>query len=177
MSQERRELLLGCGANKEKLMGMSGRSEWSGLVTVDINPDVNPDVIHDLNDIPLPFEDDSFDEIHAYEVLEHCGRQGDAKFFFAQFDDFYRILRPGGYIFATVPSVHYPHIVWGDPGHARCFTAETLMYLDRNNYQATEWTCMTDYRWMYRGDFELAQHHHVDDRFRFLLRTKKEPTP
>ena len=88
------ELLIGAGNNRDKKITFKDiPSEWSGeLVTLDIDPECNPDIIHDLNDLPMPFDDDMFDEIHAYEVLEHTGRQGDWLFFFNQFSEFWRIL-------------------------------------------------------------------------------------
>jgi len=48
--------------------------------------------------------EDFFDEVHAYEVLEHLGRQGDYRSFFATFANIYRVLVPGGLLLATVPS-------------------------------------------------------------------------
>jgi hypothetical protein len=81
------ELLIGCGSSRAKKLSTQGRSEWIGLVTLDYEKRHSPDVVHDLHD-PLPFDDDTADEIHAYEVLEHVGRQGDYKFFFQQFADF-----------------------------------------------------------------------------------------
>jgi hypothetical protein len=63
------ELLIGCGTNRDKRMGVAGQGEWSGLVTLDIEPSLNPDVVWDLNDLPLPFEAGAFDEIHAYEQV------------------------------------------------------------------------------------------------------------
>ena len=66
------QLLLGCGSNLAKKLSLPGASEWASLVTLDHNPDHKPDVVHDLNE-PLPFEADSADEIHVYEVLEHLG--------------------------------------------------------------------------------------------------------
>ena len=59
-----------------------------------------------MNKLPLPFDNDTFDEIHAYEVLEHVGKQGDYIFFFAQFSDLYRILKPNGLLVAMSPSIH-----------------------------------------------------------------------
>ena len=57
-----------------------GRPGWTDLVTLDVNADHSPDVVHDLESVPLPFADETFDEIHAYEVLEHTGAQGDHVF-------------------------------------------------------------------------------------------------
>jgi hypothetical protein len=49
------ELLIGCGARRVKDVRIGNNAEWSELVTLDINPEHKPDVIHDLQDIPLPF--------------------------------------------------------------------------------------------------------------------------
>jgi 2-polyprenyl-3-methyl-5-hydroxy-6-metoxy-1,4-benzoquinol methylase len=97
------ELLVGCGARRIKELRIGDRADWSELVTLDINPAHKPDVVHDLNDIPLPFPAERFDEIHAYEVLEHVGAQGDYRFFFAQFADLWHMLRPNGLLCGSAP--------------------------------------------------------------------------
>jgi len=147
------ELLIGCGQRLNKLMAWNGRREWAGRVTLDINPDHKPDVVHDLTVFPLPFEDDTFEEIHAYEVLEHTGQQGDWRFFFAQFSELYRILKPGGVIIGTSPA---PRSLWawGDPGHTRIMSPEAFVFLDQSQYTAQVGkTPMTDYRFVYEADF------------------------
>lgn len=144
------ELLLGCGAARDK--GIIS-TQWNHLVTLDINRDHKPDVLHDLEKLPIPFEDNVFDEIHAYEVLEHTGQQGDYRFFFRQFSDFWRILKPGGLFAASVPVASSEH-AWGDPGHRRMLTEQTLVFLDQEQYAIQIGkTCMSDYRWLYRADF------------------------
>lgn len=42
-----------------------------GYINVDMEPIEGVNVIHDLNTIPFPFEDNSADEIIAHRVLEH----------------------------------------------------------------------------------------------------------
>jgi SAM-dependent methyltransferase len=150
-----RELLLGCGRKRVKEITLEGLSpEWSSLTTLDFNAAHGPDIVHDLDQLPYPFEDNSFDEIHAYEVMEHLGRQGDWKFFFAQFDELYRILKPDGQFYGTSPSWFSPW-AWGDPGHTRIIGLEQFFYLSRPNYSAEVGvTAMTDYRFCYQGDFE-----------------------
>lgn len=155
------ELLIGCGSKRVKQLSINGYPAWNDLVTLDINRDHNPDVVHDLNELPLPFEDNSSDEIHAYEVLEHCGRQGDYKFFFDQWSDFWRILKPGGHFFATVPS---PKSVWafGDPSHTRVLPLECLTFLSQKEYERQVGiTSMSDFRYLYKADFEIV--HAADD--------------
>lgn len=164
-----KELLIGCGANLSKKIQYT-TPNWQNLTTLDINPDHHPNVIWDLENIPLPFEDNSFDEIHAYEVLEHTGNQGDYKFFFNQFSDFWRILRPSGLFIGTCPAWN-GHWAWADPGHKRIIQEETLFFLDQNNYTNT--STMTDYRSIYRADFKVWQTFYQDDIFTFILKTNK----
>ena len=148
------ELLIGAGSRHAKHLVWQGRTEWSALVTLDINPDHNPDVVHDLTVLPLPFADDTFDEIHAYEVLEHTGQQGDWRFFFAQFSEFWRILKPDGVLLGTSPAPSSAW-AWGDPGHTRVMSVEAFTFLTQRQYTAQVGvTPMTDYRFVYKADFE-----------------------
>lgn len=156
------ELLIGCGRRRNKVWG---GADWRRLVTLDLDPNVGPDVVWDLNRLPLPFEADTFDEIHCVDVLEHTGRQGDWRFFFAQFDDFYRVLKAGGTFNCVAPRRDSPW-AWGDPGHTRIIVPEQLTYLDRTAYAQVGRTPMTDYRPYFEGDFtatraEKSEHHFV----------------
>ena len=148
------ELLLGCGASREKKIVRDGDTLWKALITLDINPDHNPDVVWDIEQLPLPFEDNEFDECHAYEVLEHTGRQGDWRGFFAQWSEFWRILKPDGLFIGTSP--HWTSSwAWGDPGHSRIISQECLTFLAQSEYDAQIGkTAMTDYRFCYKADFE-----------------------
>lgn len=147
------ELLLGCGSSRERRIAVNGRQGWSKLVTLDAYDGHAPDVVHDLNATPWPFEDDTFDEIHAYEILEHLGRQGDAASFFAHFFEAWRILKPGGVLVATCPSYRS---VWafGDPSHTRVISSGSIVFLDRSQYaKQVGNTAMSDFRWLWKGDF------------------------
>lgn len=149
-----KELLLGCGSNWQKKIVLPGTlTTWQNLITLDNNSDHNPDIIWDLEKIPLPFDDNYFDEIHAYEVLEHIGTQGDYKFFFSQFEDFWRILKPNGLLIGTVPMWNSVW-AWGDPSHKRIIQKENFVFLDQNQYKIQVGkTAMSDFRYLYNGDF------------------------
>lgn len=170
----RKELLIGCGSRMDKLFDMHGvEPGWHDLTRLDINSDHNPDVVWDLTKLPLPFEDNTFDEIHAYEVLEHTGSQGDYKFFFAQFDEFYRILKPDGFIIATVP-VWNSIWAFGDPSHTRTIQAESLIFLDQSIYtERVGISPMSDFRYIYKSDFKLLDHKTADMTFAFVLQAIK----
>ena len=102
---------MGCGSNSEKKICLDS-VEWHDLTRLDNNPAHNPDVLWDLTVHPLPFGDETFDEIHAYQVLEHLANQGDYEFFFKEFTEYARILKPNGLFCASVPVGKW---VWGDP--------------------------------------------------------------
>lgn len=167
------ELLIGCGNSRAKRLIVEGRAGWSALTTLDIDPNAGADVLHDLNDLPLPFADGAFDEIHAYEVLEHVGAQGDWRAFFAQFTEFWRLLRPGGHFLATVPSVS-SRWLWGDPGHTRAILPETLVFLSQDEYRnQVGRTRMTDYRHVWSGDFRTVFQTDDGQTFAFALQAVK----
>jgi SAM-dependent methyltransferase len=167
------ELLLGCGSRHRKQLFVENRSEWEKLVTLDINPDHKPDVVHDIAKLPLPFEDSTFDEIHAYDVMEHIGQQGDWRFFFAQWSDLWRLLKPDGYFFGISPSFDSPW-AWGDPGHTRIISHECLIFLDQENYKQVGKSPMTDYRFVYKADFQLTHIKSTDTgHLHYVLRAVK----
>jgi SAM-dependent methyltransferase len=147
----RKELLIGCGNSREKRIKFDAiPSGWVNLTTLDHQ--LPCDVIHDLEILPYPFEDESFDEIHAYEVLEHCGKQGDWKFFFSQFAEFYRILKPKGWFCATVPMWNSPW-AFGDPSHTRAIPKEMLSFLAQEHYDQCGTTPCSDFRGYWKGNF------------------------
>jgi SAM-dependent methyltransferase len=175
-----RELLIGCGHSREKKFGLPGDARtWGELVTLDNNPECKPDILCDLRHPPYSsqtpefFDGDQFDAIHAYEVLEHIGAQGDYALLFRQFAELWRLLKPGGRMYATCPD--YRSVwAWGDPGHTRIINHGTLVFFDRQQYAAQLGkTSMSDYRADWPGDFATIYQHYTDDQFWFVLEARK----
>lgn len=150
------ELLIGSGSRRTKQLYLPEHQNWKNLITLDMNADHKPDFVHDLLDLPLPFPDNHFDEIHAYDVLEHLGQQGDYRWFFRQFEDFWRLLVPGGMFHAISPDSS-SRWAWADPGHTRCLPPECLVFLSQQEYKdQVGRTPMTDYRFCYAADFDTV---------------------
>lgn len=170
-----RELLIGCGNSREKKIDPFQCFTWDELVTIDHDPNCGADVVHDLESYPWPFEDDSFDACHAYCVLEHLGKQGDYQSFFATFGEIYRVLKPGGHLFGLVPALTSKWL-WGDPSHTRAIQPETLVFLSQQQYQdQVGKTPMTDFRWLWKGDFEVIGGKETPEQFHFALEAHKPP--
>lgn len=158
-----RELLLGCGRSRTKRVRVPSNMtpDWKDLTRLDNNPDVAPDVLWDLElGDGLPFDPDTFDEVHAYEVMEHLGAQGNVYCFFRDFFNIWNVLKPGGYLAMTTPSRFSPWL-WGDPGHRRFIGQESVHFLSQRMYDQCdreEPTAASDYRHIWKGDFELIRH-------------------
>ncbi len=172
------QLLLGCGHARVKRLYRQGAQHWTDLVTLDMNADVGADFVATLGpNCFLPFDDDSAEEIHLYDVLEHTARQGDWFGFFHEFSEYWRVLQPGGLLFATVPAWNGAW-AWGDPGHTRVIQAETLTFLSQAVYAAEcggpTPTNRTDYRPWWKGDFAIEWTGAVDKAcLGFVLRANK----
>jgi SAM-dependent methyltransferase len=167
------ELLVGCGNAREKVITFADiPAEWTELITLDVDPATGCDIVHDLNVLPYPFQDNTFTEIHAYEVLEHTGRQGDWQFFFDQFYQFWRLLKPDGYLIGTVPMWDSPW-AWGDPQHTRVIPKHSLIFLNQQEYGQVGKTAMTDYRPWWKGNFETVAVEETEHRMAFVLKAIK----
>ncbi len=154
MKTEKTELLLGAGNNRSKKIWINDEKTFNNLVNLDIDVNTNPDIIWDLNTLPLPFFNDRFDEIHAYDVLEHLGRQGDWAKFFKEFGEYHRILKPDGLFFINAPN-YTSEWAWGDPGHTRVFSPGLISFLSQDYYKDVGVTTRTDYRFIWKKDFKI----------------------
>ena len=74
-----------------------GRVHREGAVNLDISPDVGADVVHDLNTLPWPFQDGQFEQVYAYDVLEHVDDVPRV------LEEIHRVSRPGALLHVTVP--------------------------------------------------------------------------
>ena len=183
-----RELLLGCGHKKDKRIIAPGTPRtWQNMTSVDCNDACDPDVRANLDTVEwvatwqrepnrgamYSWSDNTYDEVHAYEVLEHLGQQGNHYSFFAFMENVWNVLKPEGVFCATTPSRFSPWL-WGDPGHRRAILPETLIFLDRAEYsRQLGRTAMSDYRKDWRGDFRIL--HSQDDKIThsFILQAIK----
>ena len=188
----KRQLLLGCGVSREKLF--NPQEPWEDLVTLDVEPAHKPDVVWDLNN-GLPFRwnidgltwvqesifhENEFDEIHAYDLLEHLGAQGNWGGFFHEFAEYHRILKPNGFFCGIVPAWN-SFWAWGDPGHTRVINEGTLSFLSQAHYKCVGSSPSTDYRSIYKADFRLFQYEYRgrkedpnEKTFYFVLQAVKE---
>ncbi len=93
-----------------------------GAVNVDLTKDTNPDVVHDLNVRPWPFDASSFDEVHAYDVIEHLDDV------LKTVEEVHRVSRPGAIVHVIVP--HFSSDgAFTDPTHRQYFGARTFDYM------------------------------------------------
>jgi len=101
------KLNLGCGTDIRP-----------GYVNLDSVALPGVDVVHDLNVVPLPFDDAQFDEVVCKDVLEHVD-------FVSVMRELHRVMAPGGRL--TIESPHFSgRAVWVDPTHRHAFSVDTF---------------------------------------------------
>ena len=93
-----------------------GKNKYEGAVGLDNNPRTAADVIHDLGDVPYPFEDNEFDLVVSNHVIEHVPDV------VAFVEELYRVTKNGGRIKLLTP--HYTNPDWAnDPTHRNHFNS------------------------------------------------------
>jgi len=103
-----KKLNLGCGYDI--------REGWVNLDIADLE---GVDVVHDLNNLPLPFENEEFDYILCYDIFEHIFD------YVPLLKELHRILKKGGIIEIKVPHYTYSR-AYADPTHVRYFAMEVF---------------------------------------------------
>jgi SAM-dependent methyltransferase len=106
-----RVLDVGCGVKKHP-----------GAVGIDVSSDTAADVVHDLDQVPWPLDDSSFDQILLQDVIEHLGD------LYAVFGELHRVGRPGARVHIRTP--HFSSaLAYSDPTHRRFLSAAAVRAL------------------------------------------------
>jgi len=140
-SKKRERLNLGCGPDYK-----------NGWINVDVG-DCKKDIEHDLEVLPLPFEDNRFIEISMIHVLEHIEKE--------KFKDFmrelHRISQPNAMIRIEVPDYTSKN-AFTDFNHKNIFTEDSFGYFDNKHYLR-----------------EVGKVYGIDFTFKILLKVKYNP--
>jgi len=110
------KLNLGCGKDKK-----------NDYINIDFSSEVEPDKVWDLEKTPLPFKQNSVNEIQAEHVLEHIHN------FVPLMHDLRRICKDKATIKIKTPF----YSSWGqfnDPTHVRFFSPFTFDYFKKGTY-------------------------------------------
>ena len=98
---------------------------------VDVAPGVGSATVKvaDLSVEPIPFEDDYFDVVTAYDFIEHVPRviynPNRRNPFIELMNEISRVLKPGGLFYSSTPA--YPHAAaFQDPTHVNVITEKTF---------------------------------------------------
>jgi SAM-dependent methyltransferase len=148
-----RHLDLGCGAKPRNPYGCDN------LFGVDIAPGRSSEGVTlctgNVALDPIPFADNHFDAVSAYDFFEHVPRvlprpEGRTlRFPFVELmDEVWRVLRPGGRLYAQTPCA--PHAAaFQDPTHVNFITRQTHLYFTQPRLMAAMYG--------FRGDFSVLR--------------------
>lgn len=108
-----KKLNLGCGGDIKE-----------GYINLDSKKLPGVDVVWDIEKLPLPFQNEEFDEILANDILEHVE-------YIPVLKDLHRILKQGGKL-----AIRVPHFTsknnFADPTHKKMFSVFTFDYFVKN---------------------------------------------
>lgn len=99
------------------------------------------DVAHDLNEMPWPWPDESFDLIVARAVFEHLDRD-----LVQSLDECWRLLRPGGELSIKLPYWDSDNS-YQDPTHRWFFSLRALDQFDPATERGQQYGFYTERKW------------------------------
>lgn len=99
------------------------------------------DVAHDLNVLPWPWENETFDKIVAISVFEHLRIN-----LVEVLNECWRILRPGGILCVKLPYWQHDN-AYVDPTHYWRFSVRSLMVFDPETKLGIHYGFYTERKW------------------------------
>ena len=135
MSETPARAILNLGAGHKIIVGAVNHDLYKH------NPRI--DVTHDLNILPWPWPDESFDKIIALAVFEHLDVD-----LVAALNECHRILKPGGTLGLKLPlwSAERAH---DDPTHRWYFTVRSLEQFCPGTRRGKQYSFYTPLKWRY----------------------------
>ncbi len=128
--------------NKKMLNLGCGNKPFEGAINHDlIKHSDHIDIAHDLNVMPWPWEDDCFDHIIAYSVLEHIDHN-----LLVCMNEVWRILRPNGLLSIKLPYWNC-EVTWNDPTHKRGYGLGIFNQFDVSTDRGKDYSFYTDRKW------------------------------
>ena len=85
------------------------------------------DVTHDLNMIPWPWEDNSWDRVYSIDVMQMLHIP-----IIDWIREIHRILKPGGILILRLPAYDNPEL-WRDPVDRRGYHEDSMSYFDHTH--------------------------------------------
>ncbi len=98
-------------------------------------------IVHDLNVLPWPWADNTFELILARAVLEHLQIN-----LIQSVNECWRVLKPGGILYLKLPYWRHEH-AWQDPTHYWQFTLHTCDVFDPDTEYGKAYSFYTDRKW------------------------------
>jgi SAM-dependent methyltransferase len=131
-----KSLDIGCGPEPKNPFSLKE------VYGIDIREDIDNRIFRaDLAIEPIPFEDNFFDGVSAFDFIEHVPRviyMPGRRFCFVELmNEIHRVLKPGGRFLSFTPA--FPASpAWRDPTHVNIITEETfpLYFDDKNRFAA-----------------------------------------
>ena len=107
-------------------LGSGNDKSIKGAITIDLNINTIPHIVNDLNKIPWPFKDNTFEIIYCKDVIEHL------EDIVKTLEEIHRIAKNGAKIYITIP--HFScYNSYSDPTHLHHLGLLFLDYFTGNN--------------------------------------------
>ena len=147
MKENKKILDLGCGKRKHK-----------GAIGIDYEKDSNADIIWDLNKVPYPFEDNTFDLVYCSDILEHLDN------IIKVIEELYRISKHGAKI--IIGSPHFSsHNAYTDLTHRRAFAIRSFDFFSDDETSVIKYSHLN-------ARFKILTKKIIPNRFIFKFRGK-----
>jgi SAM-dependent methyltransferase len=102
-----------------------GERKYPGHIGMDIVAIDGVDIVHNIDNKPWPFKDNTFDEVIMDDILEHSTD------ILVVLSELYRISRPNALIRISVPHFSSDNM-YSDPTHRVFFSSRSFNYFDKS---------------------------------------------